>query len=125
MGMPQNMETDCRLDSCALAGVTHRAQLLGALPPAAVVALEQHVARRAAGDQALDQLGRLAGEGDVAHLPALRLADRQRLDVGVVVGDLEPAELAVTAAGKERRMDEIAERTLAGVEQRVISSCER
>ena len=34
------------------------------------------------------------------HLPALRLADRQRLDVGVVIGDLEPTELAVTTAGK-------------------------
>jgi hypothetical protein len=33
------------------------------------------------------------------HLPALRLADRQRLDVGVVIGDLEPTELAVTTAG--------------------------
>ena len=53
----------------------------------------------------------------MAHLPALRLADRQRLDVGIVVGDLEPTELAVTTAGKERRVGEIAERALARVEQ--------
>jgi hypothetical protein len=54
----------------------------------------------------------------VVHAPPiLRLADRQRLDVGVVVGDFEPAELAVTAAGKERRVDEVAECALTGVEQ--------
>ena len=42
MGMPQHMETDYRADTCALAAVTHRAQLLGALPPAAVIAFEQN-----------------------------------------------------------------------------------
>ncbi len=31
VGMPQHMEADCRADTCALAAVTHRAQLLGAL----------------------------------------------------------------------------------------------
>ena len=40
MRMPQHMETDGRIDTCARAGVTHRAQLLGALPPAFVIALE-------------------------------------------------------------------------------------
>ena len=59
MGMPQHMETDCRTDPCALAGMTHWAQLLGALPPAALIALEQHVAGRAAGDYGLDQVGPL------------------------------------------------------------------
>jgi hypothetical protein len=38
VGMPQHVETDCRLDRCAPAGVAHRAQLLGALPGAAVLA---------------------------------------------------------------------------------------
>jgi hypothetical protein len=54
----------------------------------------------------LDELRRHAGEGDVAHLSALRFANRWGLDVWRV-GDLEPEELAVMAAGKERRVDKI------------------
>src|SRR5262245_34364646 len=68
-------------------------------------------------NQSLEQLGRLAGEGYVACLPALALANRQRPDVGVVVGDLEPAELAVAAAGEERGVHQVAEGVLAGVQQ--------
>ena len=49
-----------------------------------------------AGDywQSATQLRRLASESDVAHPPALRLADRQRLDVAVIVSNLEAAKFA-------------------------------
>jgi hypothetical protein len=40
-----------------------------------------------------------------------------RGDIGIVVGDLEPAEFAVTAAGEQGELDEIAECTLAAVEK--------
>src|SRR5436309_11295752 len=74
------------------------------------------VYRGAAADQALHQLRRLASESDVAHPPTLRLADRQCLDVTIIVGNLEAAEFAVPAASEQRRMDEIAEGVLAGIE---------
>jgi hypothetical protein len=105
--MPQYMKTNRRTDTCPPAGVTHRAQLLRALPPASVIALEQNVGGRAAGDEALDQLWCFAGESDVAYPPAFRLTNRQRLDIAVIVRDLEATELAVTAACEERRVNEI------------------
>ena len=66
MCMLQYMETDRRIDTCAPTGITHRAQLLGALPPASVLAPEEYFGGRAAGDEALDQLRCSAGESDVA-----------------------------------------------------------
>jgi hypothetical protein len=36
---------------------------------------------------------------------------------GIVVGDLEPAELAVAAAGKERDADEVAEGLRASMQE--------
>ena len=52
----------------------------------------------------------------MAHSTALRLADRQCFDIAVIVSDLEATEFAVTTPGEERRMDEIAERAVTGVE---------
>ena len=112
MGMPQHMESDLRHDAGPLADFTHSTQLFGALPAASVIALEQWVDGGAAADQALHQLRRLASESDVAHPPTLRLADRQCLDVTIIVGNLEAAEFAVPAASEQRRMDEIAARRL-------------
>src|SRR5205807_5621723 len=114
MGMPQHMESDLRDDAGALADFAHRPQLFGALPAASVIALEQWVDGGAAADQALHQLRRLASESDVAHPPTLRLADRQCLDVTIILGNLEAAEFAVPAASDQRGMDEIAEGALAG-----------
>jgi len=62
---------------------------------------EYEIARGAAGDERLQELGCLVGERHVARLAALGLPDRQRFDVGVVIGDLEPAELAISAAGEK------------------------
>jgi hypothetical protein len=117
LGMPQHVESDLRDDAGARTGFAHRPQLFGALPAASVIALEQHIGGRTAADQPLDQLRRLARERDVAHPPALGFPDRQRLDVTVIVGDFEAAEFAIPAAGQERRMNEIAEGALAGVEE--------
>ena len=61
----------------------------------------------------------------MANVPALRLADRQGLDVEIVVADPEAAELAVTTAGEKRRVDEIAEAPSQALSRRVISSWER
>ena len=44
VGMPKHMESDCRDDTCALADVTHRAELFGAFPSAAIVTVEQDIA---------------------------------------------------------------------------------
>src|SRR5215510_9642230 len=110
------MESDCGDDASAHTDLTHRPQLLGPLPPTSVIALEQHVGKLAAGDQALHQLRRFASEDHVAHSTALRLADRQCFDIAVIVGDLEATEFAVTTPREERRMEEIAERALTGVE---------
>jgi hypothetical protein len=64
------------------------------------------------------RLRRLTRERDVAHPPTLCVPDHQRLDVTVIIGDLEAAEFAVPAASQQRRMDEIAEGVaLAGFEQ--------
>jgi hypothetical protein len=43
MGVTQHMESDGGGDAGALAGLAHRSQLFGALPGAAVIALEQDV----------------------------------------------------------------------------------
>jgi hypothetical protein len=53
----------------------------------------------------------------MAGLAALALADQQRACIGAVVPDLEPAELTVAAAGRERAAHQIAEVGRAGVEQ--------
>jgi len=53
----------------------------------------------------------------VTHLPAFARADGERSDIGIVVGDLEPAELAVAAAGEKGGVDKIAEGTVAAAEQ--------
>jgi hypothetical protein len=59
----------------------------------------------------------LVREGDVAGLPALANPDRQSSYVGVVISHGQATQLAVTAAGQERGVHEIAEGALAGVEQ--------
>jgi hypothetical protein len=53
----------------------------------------------------------------VTRLSALAEPNRHHADLGVVVGDFEPAELAVAAAGEEPGMDEVAERACARVKQ--------
>jgi hypothetical protein len=72
VGMPKNVESDRRGNAGACAGVAHGAQLLGALPGPPVVTSQERVARRAAGDQTFDKLGRLLSQSDVPYLPALR-----------------------------------------------------
>jgi hypothetical protein len=94
-----------------------RAQLLGSLPAAVFISPEQQVARRARGDDRLDEFGRFAGQRDVSHAPAFALPNGQRFDIRIVVGHPESAELTVAAAGQQGAMDEIAECTLAGIEQ--------
>ena len=49
--------------------------------------------RRVAGDQAIDEGTRFVRERDVAYLAAFGDAHAQGADVGVVVGDLEAAQL--------------------------------
>jgi hypothetical protein len=48
---------------------------------------------------------------------ALGRSDIQRVDVAVVVADLEPTEFAVPAAGEEGRVREIAKAASACIEQ--------
>ena len=84
--MPKNVESNCRPDAGACADLAHGAQLLGALPGSPVIPSAQRVVRGAAGDQAFDEFGRLLGQGDVTHVPALGLSDRERPDTGIVVG---------------------------------------
>jgi hypothetical protein len=64
-----------------------------------------------------EQLGRLAGEGNVACLPALALADRERPHIGIEVGNFQAAELTIAAAGQEGGVDKVSELTFAGMEQ--------
>ena len=96
--MPKHVESDRRHDGGACAGISHGTQLLGALPAPRVVAAQQAVVRRAACDQALDELRCLVGQGNVTHVPAFALADGERPDIVIVVGGLEPIEFAVKRA---------------------------
>jgi hypothetical protein len=52
-----------------------------------------------------------------ARLAALGVADGQAADVRIVIGDPEPAELAVAAAGEEREVDEVAEGRRASIQK--------
>jgi hypothetical protein len=115
--MPQDVESNRRDYASSRARFPHRTYLLGAFPPATVVASKQQITRRSSGAKAIHEVRCLAGQRDMAHAPALGLSDRERLDVWILVGNLEPGELAVAAAREQGRVDEVPEGALTTIEQ--------
>ena len=87
----QHVEGDRWCDAGARAGFAHGACLLGPLPGPPVVAAQERISRRAAGDQAIDEGTAFVRERDVAYLAAF--GDAHAQVGGVVVGDLEAAQL--------------------------------
>lgn len=74
----------------AFACQVHEPLLLGLAPGEPVVPQQHQVTRCFAGNQPLDQLGALIAQRDVPGLAAFPDPHRDRADVAILVGGLEP-----------------------------------
>src|SRR5262245_47126650 len=115
--MPQAMKANFRADRGPRDRRDHWPVLV-APDPCRTVGLAQHAL---AAVPARTKLGKerppLVVQHDVTRLAGLALADRQRFGIGVIVGDAQRDQLAVTAAAVQRGLYQRAKVRLAYVDQ--------
>ena len=96
--MAQRVKADRRRDLGPRARKGHAPDLVRLEPCAAVRAGENASRAFAACREPVEEGGAFLGQNDMPSLAALALADREGASVGIVVMNLNPAELAVPRA---------------------------
>ena len=102
--MAQDVKADRGSDLRPLIRLCHRACLMALTPFPATPFAEHRLAAGAACRRLSEERLPFLRQHNMPRLAGFRLAHRDRSNVGVEVLDLEPDQLAVAAAGFERRL---------------------